>query len=130
MAGENQTQVSEFVLLGFPHGQPFCFVLFLAIYLATLLRNSAVLALVSLDPHLHSPMYFFFSHLSCLDICCPSVMMPKMLANALHQQANISYRECPAQTFFLMGCAGSKCTLLAVMAYDCYAAMCQPLRYT
>ncbi|XP_030327998.1 olfactory receptor 1F1-like [Strigops habroptila] len=130
MAGENQTQVSEFVLLGFPHGKPFLFVLFLAIYLATLLGNSAILALVSLDPHLHSPMYFFLSHLSCLDICYSSVTMPKVLANALRPQATISYHGCLAQMFFLMGCAGSECALLAVMAYDRYAAICQPLRYT
>ncbi|NWQ81264.1 O12D1 protein, partial [Columbina picui] len=78
----NQTDVTEFILLGFSHGQSFLFVLFLAIYLATLLGNSAILALVSLDPHLHSPMYFFLSHLSCLDICYSSVTVPKILANA------------------------------------------------
>ncbi|KAF1552331.1 Olfactory receptor 5V1, partial [Eudyptes schlegeli] len=130
MAGENQTHVTEFMLLGFSHGQPFLFVLFLAIYLATLLGNSAILALVSLDPHLHSPMYFFLSHLSCLDICYSSVTVPKILANALRPQATISYRGCLAQMFFLMGCAGTECALLAVMAYDRYAAICQPLRYS
>ncbi|KFQ16645.1 Olfactory receptor 1F1, partial [Leptosomus discolor] len=129
MAGENQTYVTEFTLLGFSRGQPFLFVLFLAIYLATLLGNSAILALVSLDPHLHSPMYFFVSHLSCLDICCSSVTVPKILANALRPQATISYCGCLAQMFFLMGCAGAECALLAVMAYDRYAAICQPLHY-
>ncbi|NWU73461.1 O12D1 protein, partial [Pterocles burchelli] len=82
MAGKNQTQVMEFLLLTFSCGQPFLFALFLAIYLATLLGNSAILALVSLDPHLCSPMYFFLSHLSCLDICYSSVTVPKILANA------------------------------------------------
>lgn len=130
MAGANQTHATEFMLLGFPHGQPFLFVLFLAIYLATLLGNSAILALVLLDPHLHSPMYFFLSHLSCLDICYSSVTVPKILANALRPQATISYHGCLAQMFFLMGCAGAECALLAVMAYDRYAAICQPLRYT
>ncbi|XP_010285737.1 PREDICTED: olfactory receptor 1F1-like [Phaethon lepturus] len=129
MAGENQTHVMEFMLQGFSRGQPFLFVLFLAIYLVTLLGNSAILALVSLDPHLHSPMYFFLSHLSCLDICYSSVTVPKILANALHPQATISYRGCLAQMFFLMGCAGAECALLAVMAYDRYAAICQPLHY-
>ncbi|XP_010568420.1 PREDICTED: olfactory receptor 1F1-like [Haliaeetus leucocephalus] len=129
MAGENQTHVTEFMLLGFSHGQPFLFVLFLAIYLATLLGNSAILALVSLDPHLHSPMYFFLSHLSCLDICYSSVTVPKILTNTLRPQATISYHGCLAQMFFLMGCAGAECALLAVMAYDCYAAICQPLHY-
>ncbi|KFP54965.1 Olfactory receptor 5V1, partial [Cathartes aura] len=129
MAGENQTHMTEFMLLGFSRGQPFLFVLFLAIYLATLLGNSAILALVSLDPHLHSPMYFFLSHLSCLDICYSSVTVPKILANALRSQATISYCGCLAQIFFLMACAGAECALLAVMAYDRYAAICQPLRY-
>ncbi|NXG49036.1 O12D1 protein, partial [Psilopogon haemacephalus] len=125
---ENQTQVTEFLLLSF-HGRPFLFVLFLLIYLATLLGNSAILALVSLDPHLHSPMYFFLSHLSCLDLCYSSVTVPKILANSLRPQATISYGGCLAQMFFLMWCAGTECALLALMAYDRYAAICQPLRY-
>ncbi|NXW59759.1 OR5V1 protein, partial [Eurystomus gularis] len=129
MASENQTHVTEFMLLGFSHGQPFFFVLFLAIYLTTLLGNSAILTLVSLDPHLHSPMYFFLSHLSCLDICYSSVTVPKILANALRPQATISYHGCLAQMFFLMWCAGTECMILAVMAYDRYAAICQPLHY-
>lgn len=130
MEGMNQTQVTEFVLLGFSHGQSFLFALFLAIYLATLLGNSAILALVSLDPHLHSPMYFFLSHLSCLDLCYSSVTVPKILANALRPQATISYRGCLAQVFFLMWCTGAECALLALMAYDRYAAVCQPLHYS
>lgn len=129
MEGMNQTQVTKFVLLGFSHGQPFLFALFLAIYLATLLGNSAILTLVSLDPHLHSPMYFFLSHLSCLDLCYSSVTVPKVLANALRPQATISYRGCLAQVFFLMWCAGAECALLALMAYDRYTAVCQPLHY-
>ncbi|NXW95627.1 O10A7 protein, partial [Alopecoenas beccarii] len=128
-AGENQTRVTEFILLGFSHGRSFLFVLFLAIYLATLLGNSAILTLVSLDRHLHSPMYFFLSHLSCLDICYSSVTVPKILANTLRPQATISYHGCLAQMFFLMACAGAECALLAVMAYDRYAAICQPLHY-
>ncbi|XP_009869490.1 PREDICTED: olfactory receptor 5V1-like [Apaloderma vittatum] len=129
MAGENQTHVTEFELLDFSHGQPYLFVLFLSLYLATLLGNLAILALVFLDPHLHSPMYFLLSHLSCLDICYSSVTVPKILANALRPRATISYRGCLAQMFFLMACAGAECALLAVMAYDRYAAICQPLRY-
>ncbi|KAJ7426357.1 Olfactory receptor 5V1 [Willisornis vidua] len=125
----NQTQVTEFMLLGFSHVRPFLFALFLAIYLTTLLANSAILALVSLDPHLHSPMYFFLSQLSCLDLCYSSVTVPKILANSLRPQATISYRGCLAQMFFLMACAGAECSLLAVMAYDRYVAICQPLHY-
>ncbi|NXC46365.1 OLF4 protein, partial [Penelope pileata] len=81
MAGENHTQLTEITLLGFSHAQPFLFVLFLAVYLITLLGNFTILVLVSLDPHLHSPMYFFLSHLSCLDICFSTVTVPKILAN-------------------------------------------------
>ncbi|KFV69341.1 Olfactory receptor 2A25, partial [Dryobates pubescens] len=125
----NQTHVTVFMLLSFAHGQPFLFVLFLAMYLATLLGNSTILTLVCLDPRLHSPMYFFLSHLSCLDICYSSVTVPKILANSLRPQATISYGGCLAQMFFLMWCAGTECVLLALMAYDRYAAICQPLRY-
>ncbi|NXX18179.1 OR5V1 protein, partial [Podargus strigoides] len=129
MAGQNRTHVTEFMLQGFSHGQPLLFVLFLAIYLATLLGNSAILALVCLSPHLHNPMYFFLSHLSFLDICYSSVTVPKILANTLRPQATISYGGCLAQMFSLMGCAGAECALLAVMAYDRYAAICRPLHY-
>ncbi|XP_063253309.1 olfactory receptor 5V1-like [Prinia subflava] len=129
MAAMNQTQVTEFELLSFSQGRPHLFALFLAVYLATLLGNSAILSLVSLDPHLHSPMYFFLSHLSCLDLCYSSVTVPKILANALRPRATISYGGCLAQTFFLMWCAGAECALLALMAYDRHAAVCRPLRY-
>ncbi|NXO23128.1 OR5V1 protein, partial [Cisticola juncidis] len=126
-AGMNQTQVTEFVLLGFSHGQPLLFALFLAVYLATLLGNSAILSLVSLDPHLRSPMYFFLSHLSCLDLCYSSVTVPKILANALRPRATISYGGCLAQMFFLMWFAGAECALLALMACDRSVAVCRPL---
>ncbi|KAH0617240.1 hypothetical protein JD844_029108 [Phrynosoma platyrhinos] len=131
--GGNQTPVvTEFIFLGFSqvlHGQTFLFLLFLLIYLITIVGNSVIFTLIQLDPHLHSPMYFFLSHLSCLDLCYSSVTVPKILVNFLHQRHTISYNQCMAQMFFLMTCAGSECALLAVMAYDRYAAICQPLRY-
>ncbi|NXJ05354.1 OR2A5 protein, partial [Odontophorus gujanensis] len=129
MAGGNQTQMTEILLLGISHGQPFLFLLFLATYLLALLGNSAILTLACLDPHLHKPMYFFLSHLSCLDICYSTVTVPKVLANGLGPRAAISYRGCLVQTFFLMSCAGAECALLAVMAYDRYAAIVHPLHY-
>ncbi|NXU92610.1 OR5V1 protein, partial [Xiphorhynchus elegans] len=129
LAGMNETQVTEFTLLGFSHVRPLLFALFLAIYLTTLLGNSAILTLVSLDPHLHSPMYFFLSQLSCLDLCYSSVTVPKILANTLRPRATISYRGCLAQMFCLMGCPGAECSLLVVMAYDRYVAICHPLHY-
>ncbi|XP_054844522.1 olfactory receptor 5V1-like [Eublepharis macularius] len=133
MAGDNQTQVTEFVFLGFsgiPRGHAFLFVVFLAIYLLTITGNIMIVALIQLDSRLHSPMYFFLTHLSCLDVCYSSVTVPKIMANLLHQKPTISYNQCMAQMFFLMSFAGSECALLAIMAYDRYAAICQPLRYS
>ncbi|XP_032076950.1 olfactory receptor 5V1-like [Thamnophis elegans] len=134
MEGGNQTlQVTEFLFLGFsgmPRGQPFFFLMFLAIYLITLVANAVILLLIQVDSRLHSPMYYFLSHLSCLDICYSSVTLPTILVNLLRQQPTISYNECMAQMFFLMTFAGTECALLAVMAYDRYAAICEPLRYS
>ncbi|XP_067324635.1 olfactory receptor 5T17-like [Anolis sagrei] len=133
--GGNQTleEVTEFLFLGFSHafrGQAFLFLLFLLIYLITIVGNLAIFALIQLDPRLHSPMYFFLSHLSFLDLCYSSVTVPKILVNFLRQRSAISYNQCMAQMFFLLTFAGSECALLAVMAYDRYAAICQPLRYS
>nr|XP_003230521.2 PREDICTED: olfactory receptor 1086-like [Anolis carolinensis] len=130
----NQTlEVTEFLFLGFSqalHGQSFLFLLFLLIYLITIVGNLAILALIQMDPRLYSPMYFFLSHLSFLDLCYSSVTVPQILVNFLHQRNAISYNQCMAQMFFLLTFAGSECALLAAMAYDRYAAICQPLRYS
>ncbi|XP_060100506.1 olfactory receptor 5V1-like [Heteronotia binoei] len=75
-------------------------------------------------------MYFFLSHLSCLDICVSTVVIPKILHNFLCQRNTISYKECLLQTFFLVGFAGCEPSLMAVMAYDRYAAICRPLHYS
>ncbi|XP_077197098.1 olfactory receptor 5T7-like [Paroedura picta] len=133
MAGGNQTQVMEFIFLGFSgisRGHAFLFLVFLAIYLVTIIGNTTIVTLIQLDSRLHSPMYFFLSHLSCLDVCYSSVTVPKILANFLSQEPTISYNQCMAQMFFLMTFAGSECAMLAVMAYDRYAAICQPLHYS
>ncbi|XP_025072188.1 putative olfactory receptor 13C6 [Alligator sinensis] len=133
MDGANQTQVTEFIFLGFSRvlqGQAFLFLAFLAIYLITLLGNCLILTLIVLDPQLHSPMYFFLGHLSFLDMSYSSVTVPKILTNFVRQQETISYRACMAQMFFLMTCAGTECALLTVMAFDRYAAICKPLHYT
>ncbi|XP_015263409.1 PREDICTED: olfactory receptor 5V1-like [Gekko japonicus] len=133
MAAENDTQVREFIFLGFsglPSHPAFLFVMFLAAYLAILMGNLMILVLVLVDSCLHSPMYFFLGHLSCLDICVSTVVVPKILVNLLHQQNTISYKECLVQTFFLIGFAGCELALIAVMAYDRYAAICRPLHYS
>ncbi|XP_078232890.1 olfactory receptor 5T7-like [Pogona vitticeps] len=129
----NMTQVTEFVFLGFsgiPQGHIYFFFLFLAIYLVTITGNTTMVALIQMDRCLHNPMYFFLSHLSCIDVCFSSVTIPKILVNLWHQKHTISPNQCMAQMFFLMAFAGSECALLAVMAFDRYAAICQPLRYT
>ncbi|XP_060544609.1 olfactory receptor 5V1-like [Pantherophis guttatus] len=129
----NHTLVTEFVFLGFSnitHGQVYLILLFLIIYLVTILGNFMIITLILVDSHLHSPMYFFLSHLSCLDVCYSTVTVPKILANLLRQRHTISYNLCFAQMFFLMAFSGSECWLLAIMAYDRYAAICQPLRYS
>ncbi|XP_061496251.1 olfactory receptor 5V1-like [Rhineura floridana] len=133
MDSENHTQVGEFIFLGFTNllsDPATLFPAFLAAYLAILTGNLMILTVVLLDSHLHSPMYFFLSNLSCLDICLSSVVVPKILVNFLRQRYTISYNQCLAQTFFLMGFAGCEPALLAVMAYDRYAAICQPLQYS
>ncbi|XP_015262002.1 PREDICTED: olfactory receptor 1F1-like [Gekko japonicus] len=133
MGGRNQTQVVEFVFLGFsgiPNSHIYLFLPFLAIYLVTVLGNLMIFTLIQLDPSLQSPMYYFLSHLSCLDICISSVTVPKILVNFLYQRQTITYNQCLAQMFFLMSFTGTEAELLAVMAYDRYAAICKPLHYS
>ncbi|XP_054844518.1 olfactory receptor 5V1-like [Eublepharis macularius] len=133
MGVRNQTRVVEFVFLGFsgiPHGHTYLFLVFLAIYTVTVLGNLMIFTLIQLDSQLHSPMYYFLSHLSCLDIFLSSVTVPKILVNFLCQQQTISYNQCMAQMFFLISFTGTEAVLLAVMAYDRYAAICKPLHYS
>ncbi|XP_046498466.1 olfactory receptor 8S1-like [Equus quagga] len=133
MALGNHSTISEFILLGLstdPHVQALSFVLFLAIYLLTLLGNLMMLLVIRTDPHLHTPMYFFLSHLSFLDLCYSSVTLPKLLENLLSQKKTISVEGCLAQVFFLFDTGGTEACLLTVMAYDRYVAICHPLLYS
>ncbi|XP_060100628.1 olfactory receptor-like protein DTMT [Heteronotia binoei] len=133
MGVRNQTPVVEFILLGFsgiPNSHIYLFLPFLAIYLVTVLGNLMIFTLIQMDSSLHTPMYYFLSHLSLLDICISSVTVPKILVNFLRQQQTISYHECMAQMFFLVSFTGIEGALLAVMAYDRYAAICKPLHYS
>ncbi|KAM3832236.1 olfactory receptor 5V1-like [Vipera latastei] len=132
MDSQNQTQRTEFILLGFSSlrgHQVHLFLVFLAAYLTTLMGNLMIIILVLLDSRLHTPMYFFLSQLSCLDVCLSSVVLPTILANLLRQEQTISFNQCLAQAFFLIGFSGCEPALLAIMAYDRYAAICQPLHY-
>ncbi|XP_014459755.2 olfactory receptor 2D2-like [Alligator mississippiensis] len=129
----NTTSVSEFILLGFsshPKTQLLLFVLFLAIYLATLFGNSLLIALVKTDSRLHTPMYFFLANLSFLDISYTTTTVPQMLVHLLSTKRSISYVACVAQMYIFLSLGISECMLYAVMAYDRYVAICHPLRYT
>ncbi|XP_032768478.1 olfactory receptor 1468-like [Rattus rattus] len=133
MIMNNQTLISQFLLLGLPippeHQHQF-YALFLAIYLTTILGNLIIITLICLDSHLHTPMYFFLSNLSLTDLCFSSVTMPKLLQNMQSQDTSISYAGCLAQMYFFMVFANMENVLLVVMAYDRYVAICFPLRYT
>ncbi|XP_037348274.1 olfactory receptor 1J4-like [Talpa occidentalis] len=133
MRWENQSSVSEFLLLGLPirpEQQGLFFALFLGMYLTTVLGNLLIILLIRLDSRLHTPMYFFLSHLAFTDVSFSSVTVPKMLTNMHTQQLSISYRECISQMYFLLFFATLDSFLLAVMAFDRYVAICQPLHYT
>ncbi|ELW64633.1 olfactory receptor 1N2 [Tupaia chinensis] len=129
----NQTAVSDFLLLGLsehPEEQPFLFSIFLCMYLVTMVGNLLIILAISSDPHLHTPMYFFLANLSLTDACFTSASIPKMLANIYTQSQTISYSGCLTQLYFLLMFGGLDNCLLAVMAYDRYVAICQPLHYS
>ncbi|XP_004484490.2 olfactory receptor 8S1-like [Dasypus novemcinctus] len=132
MALENHSTINEFILLGLsadPHIQALFFVLFLQIYFLTMTGNLMLLLVTRADPHLHTPMYFFLSHLSFQDICFSSVTVPKLLENLLSQKKTISVKGCLAQAFFLLLTGATEVGLLSAMAYDRFAAICHPLLY-
>ncbi|XP_004467073.2 olfactory receptor 5A1 [Dasypus novemcinctus] len=129
----NSSSVTMFILLGFadhPELQVFLFVTFLGIYLMTLAWNMALIFLIKSDTHLHTPMYFFLSNLSFIDICYSSTVAPKMLTDFFKDQKTISFMGCAAQFFFFVGMGLTECFLLTAMAYDRYAAISSPLLYT
>ncbi|XP_021031436.1 olfactory receptor 1468-like [Mus caroli] len=133
MPGNNQTIISEFLLLGLPvppeHEHLF-YALFLVMYLTTILGNFIIIVVIHLDSHLHTPMYFFLSNLSFSDLCFSSVTMPKLLLNMQSQIPSIPYASCLAQMYFFLFFADLESFLLVAMAYDRYIAICFPLHYT
>uniref|UniRef100_A0A8D1RLX3 Olfactory receptor n=1 Tax=Sus scrofa TaxID=9823 RepID=A0A8D1RLX3_PIG len=133
MARGNFTLVTEFVLLGLtddPDLQPILFVLFLGIYLITVGGNLGMLLLIRIDSRLHTPMYFFLASLSCLDLCYSTNVTPKMLINFLSEEKTISYTACLIQCYFFIAMVITEYYMLAVMAYDRYMAICNPLLYS
>ncbi|KAL6091764.1 hypothetical protein STEG23_000173 [Scotinomys teguina] len=133
MRGANQSIISEFILLGLsrqPQQQQLLFLLFLIMYLATVLGNLLIILAISTDSRLHTPMYFFLSNLSFVDVCFSSTTVPKVLAIHVIESQAISFSGCLTQLYFLCVFADMDNFLLAVMAYDRYVAICHPLHYT
>ncbi|XP_001367840.5 olfactory receptor 13H1-like [Monodelphis domestica] len=132
MDRRNNTAVTYFILVGlseYPRAQMLLFCLLLASYLVILLGNSLILVLVQFDSRLHTPMYFFLSNLSFLDICFTSSSIPQMIINCLVRMPVISAGQCMAQMCTLLYLGVVECLLLAVMAYDRCIAISDPLRY-
>ncbi|KAM9730046.1 olfactory receptor 7A17-like [Dama dama] len=133
MVPGNDTQNSGFLLQGLsvePELQPFIFGMFLSMYLITVFGNLLIILAVSSDSHLHTPMYFFISNLSFVDICFTTTTILKMLINIQIQNKAISYGGCITQMYFYILFAALDDFLLTVMAYDRFLAICHPLHYT
>ncbi|XP_076769551.1 olfactory receptor-like protein OLF3 isoform X1 [Arvicanthis niloticus] len=133
MEQDNQTWVHEFILLGLSSDrdtQISLFILFLLMYLVTVLGNFLIIVLIRLDSRLHTPMYFFLTNLSFVDVSYATSIVPQLLAHFLATHKVIPFLSCAAQLFFSLGLGGIEFLLLAVMAYDRYVAVCNPLRYS
>ncbi|NXG69318.1 O1052 protein, partial [Baryphthengus martii] len=133
VARGNDTTVTQFILLGLarePQLQIPLFILFLLIYLITLTGNLGLITVIRTNPRLQTPMYFFLSNLSVVDLCYSSVFSPKLLLGFWEEKKTISYSSCFAQHFFFLLFVTTEVFLLAAMAYDRYVAICNPLLYT
>uniref|UniRef100_A0A8C5EZ71 Olfactory receptor n=1 Tax=Gopherus evgoodei TaxID=1825980 RepID=A0A8C5EZ71_9SAUR len=128
----NQTIMNEFFLMPFSDVrklQLLHFVVFLFIYIVSLSGNLSIIIAITLDCHLHTPMYSFLRNLSFLDICFISVTVPKSFINSLMNSSSISFQGCVAQLFLFMSFLATELFLLTVMAFDRYVAICNPLHY-
>ncbi|EHH15887.1 hypothetical protein EGK_02042, partial [Macaca mulatta] len=128
----NISSFSGFFLLGFskqPLLEMVLFVIIVIFYLLTLLGNMAIIILARLDPRLHTPMYLFLSHLSLMDLCSTASTVPQLLFN-LQGPKTVTYGGCVGQLYVSLAMGSTECILLAVMAFDRYVAVCQPLHYT
>lgn len=128
----NHSSVSEFILEGLtkcPELQLPLFLLFLGVYVITMVGNLGMIFLIAISSQLYSPMYYFLSHLSFIDLCYSSVITPKMLVNFVLEKNVISFLECMAQLYFFLIFVIAEGYLLTAMAYDHYVAICHPLLY-
>ncbi|XP_072499234.1 olfactory receptor 2D2-like [Notamacropus eugenii] len=133
MIQTNQTWVTEFFLLGLtddPQTQQLLFVLFLAVYMGTILGNLLLISLVLLDSQLHTPMYFFLCNLSLVDLCFSTTTVPQTIIHILSRRKLISFTGCAVQLLFILFFGSTECSLLGVMSYDRYLAICDPMHYS
>ncbi|XP_052582994.1 olfactory receptor 7G3-like [Peromyscus californicus insignis] len=127
------SESTEFHLMGLSDNQelkPVLFGVFLSMYLITILGNLLIILATVYDSNLHTPMYFFISNLSFINICFTTTTIPKMLVNIQAQVSSISYTGCLTQICFVLTFAGLENEILVMMAYDRFVAICHPLRYT
>lgn len=125
--------VTEFVFLGLssqPKTQLILFIMFSFFYLLTVAGNVVIITVIQIEPHLQTPMYFFLTNLSFLDICYVSTNVPQMLSNMVGKKKTISFSGCATQMYFSLSFGMIECVLLGIMAYDRYVAICHPLHYT
>ena len=133
MEQKNESSFAGFIVLGFSDRlqlEPVLFVVLLIFYIFTVLGNTIIIALSYLDPRLHTPMYFFLSNLSFLDMCYTTSIVPQFLFNLSGEDKSISFGGCIVQMYISLALGGTECILLGVMAFDRYAAVCRPLHYT
>ncbi|XP_005064653.1 olfactory receptor 10AG1-like, partial [Mesocricetus auratus] len=129
----NASSLIEFVLLGFsdvPHLKWILFGIFLLMYLTILMCNSTIMLITRIDSALQTPMYFFLSNFSFVEICYVTVTIPRMLMDLCTLKGNISVFACATQMCFILMLGGTECLLLTAMAYDRYVAICNPLHYS
>ncbi|KAM7086308.1 olfactory receptor 10A3-like [Molossus nigricans] len=132
MKSQNQSSVVEFILLGFskfPELQEQLFGVFLTMYLVTLVGNTIIIVIICLEQSLQVPMYLFLQNLSAVDVSLSAAIMPQMLVVLSTEKTPISFVRCFVQMYFIISFGGTECFLLVAMAYDRFAAICQPLRY-
>ncbi|KAM7150038.1 olfactory receptor 6B2-like [Macrochelys suwanniensis] len=132
MEANNCSVVKAFIILGFssmPHLQALFFILILATYVLTVTANLIIISVVKANQHLHRPMYYFLCSFSFLKILCTTSTAPKMLESLVEVRSTISVAGCIVQLYLFFALGSTQCFLLAIMAYDCYLAICHPLRY-
>ncbi|OCT69111.1 hypothetical protein XELAEV_18040420mg [Xenopus laevis] len=132
MENLNQTSGNRFILLGLannPYMKALSVLIFLIMYIITLSVNSLLIIVVRINSQLQIPMYFFLSNLSIIDISFSSNIVPKLLVITLSQDRSVSFIDCALQMFIHSSLGATECIILAVMAYDRYAAICKPLHY-